>query len=102
MLLLLLIARVEELGVLLVTSTSELSLSGTLLGLEHICVRAAREHAADFSRQALDDVLTELLVLTNVLAFKTELVCLVHVATAHVLDLGNDVEDSALLSLCSW
>lgn len=48
-LLLLLIARVEELGVLLVTSTSELCLSGTLLGLEHVCIWAAREHAADFS-----------------------------------------------------
>lgn len=48
-LLLLLIARVEILSVLLVASTSELSLSGTLLGLEHVCVWATRKHTADLS-----------------------------------------------------
>jgi hypothetical protein len=47
--LLLVVARVEELGVLLVASTSKLSLSGALLRLEHVCVGTARKHAADFS-----------------------------------------------------
>ena len=46
---LLLVARVEGLGVVLVASTSELSLSRTLLSLEHVCIGTARKHAADFS-----------------------------------------------------
>lgn len=49
MLLLVLVARVEGLSVVLVASTSKLSLSRTLLSLEHVCIGTAREHAADFS-----------------------------------------------------
>jgi hypothetical protein len=99
---LLLVARVEELGVLLVASTSKLSLSGTLLCFEHVCIGTTRKHAADFSRQALDDVLAELLILPNVLALETELVGLVHIATAHGLDLSDDVKDGTFLGLGSW